>query len=556
MFESGHFLTIPQIIGAVRRRWFPASLLAFLITVGAAVALFMIRNKYESEGSIYLKAGRATLTVDPTASTSQTSSLLDTRQAEIQSIKEMLGSRYLIERVAEKVGIDRIIDQRSDLSKWLDQFGDVKVALLGKKKIEALSEEQVIELERLETCVEYIQKQMKIKASKEGNTVSISCRAHTPFLAHDIVEALMAQFNEQYVKVHKVKGSLSFFEDELAKSSEILSSRERALRDIKNQLNMMTVEDKRSLIQQELSAIQQEMIASNSALIATVAEIEHMETKLSEQPAFISQETTDKPSYASDLMRQNLYALEVTENELRAKYQDTHPQVIQVRDKIQKSREIFEKHGERTGESKKMANPLRQEIEKNLIAAKGRHESLIAKVAGLKASLETAQTKMQEMNSSEIQILEQTRLVDQARDAYRILEKKLEEARIQDELDQNVISDISPFQPASLVLEKVFPQRGLMLAVVAMGSLFVGLAFAVWRDQSDYRLAVNRSAGIPVVVGGRSGDLDRRNILDSNSGTIIQGSAQGSVAQGHSTRVATKTSGLAKESQPNEGGSV
>ncbi len=44
-------------------------------------------------------------------------------------------------------------------------------------------------------------------------------------------------------------------------------------------------------------------------------------------------------------MRQNLYALEVTENELRAKYHDSHPQVIQVRDKIEKSREIFDKQG-------------------------------------------------------------------------------------------------------------------------------------------------------------------------------------------------------------------
>lgn len=544
MFETGHFLTIPQIITAVRRRWFPASVLSFLIVCIAAVVIMLVRDKYESEGSIYLKAGRATLTVDPTASTSQTSTLLDTRQAEIQSIKEMLGTRQLVEQVAEQVGIDRIIDQRSSFSRWMDEVGEIKTSILGKKSVETLSEEEVIALQRLEFCVSYIQKQLKIRASKDGNTVSISCRAHTPFLARDIVAEIMKQFNEQYILVHKSKGSVDFFKDQLAKANTLLSEREQVLRGIKDELGIMTVEDKRSLIQQELSALQSELINSEASLTSVIAEIEHLATKMSEQPEFINQESTDKPSYASELMRQNLYALEVTENELRAKYHDSHPQVIQVRDKIEKSREIFDKQGIRTGETKKMANPIRLDLEKNLITAKGRQESLMARIAGVKEDFNEAQKKLLEMNQAEVRIAETSRLVDQARDDYRILAKKLEEARIQDKMDENVLSDLATVQPATLVLEKVFPQRGMMLVAVGAGSLFIGLAFAVWRDQTAYRAAFTPSTGIPVVVGGRSVEIERRSAPETSQATLPAGTRSRSTRQ---TAVVVDSEAIAKE---------
>lgn len=103
MFETGYFLTIPQIIGAVKRRWFPASLLVLMIIGVSAVVLFMVRDLYRSDGKFYLMAGRATMSVDPTATTGQTSALLDTRQAEIQSIKEMLSARALMERDRKSV---------------------------------------------------------------------------------------------------------------------------------------------------------------------------------------------------------------------------------------------------------------------------------------------------------------------------------------------------------------------------------------------------------------------------------------------------------------------
>ena len=501
MFETGYFLTIPQIIGAVKRRWFPASLLVLMIIGVSAVVLFMVRDLYRSDGKFYLMAGRATMSVDPTATTGQTSALLDTRQAEIQSIKEMLSARALMERVVEQIGADRILDQRSWIDDMASKAGDLKANLLGKRPHEDFSEDEVAHLQRMEECVAYVSKHLSVKAGKEANTIDISAKAHTARLAHDIVENLMTEFTKQYVSVHQSKGSLKFFEDELHKANERVVREENAIRDLKNKMEMMTVHDKQALIQQELTAIQAEKISSQSALTSVIAEIDNLTLALEKQPEFVNLETTDKPSYASDLMRQNLYQLEMTENELKSKYNDDHPMLVQVREKLQTSRQIFDKAGSRSGESKKSLNQVRPNVEMSLINAIAKRDSLIAKLDGLEISMSDAKMKMRDLNAADTQMSEVQRMVDLARSDYNNYAKKLEEARIRMELDKNVITDLSEVQHATLVLEKDSPRRMLLLAVVAAASLLVGLAFAIWRDQGDYRSAMSET-GMPFMVGG------------------------------------------------------
>lgn len=508
MFETGYFLTIPQILGAVKRRWFPALLLMLLIVAVSTVILLMVRDLYRSDGKFYLKAGRATLSVDPTATTSQTTNLLDTRQAEIQSIKEMLTARTLLQKVVTELGTDRIMDQRTWLDDMFEQVAGMKTKLMGERTYDDLSKEEVAHLQTMEECVEYINKHLSIKAGKEANTVDISAKAHTARLAHDIVETLMNEFTKQYVSVHQSKGSLEFFEDELAKASEKVAREENNMRELKNRMEMMTVEDKRNLIQQELSALQSEKIASQAALTSVVAEIDHLTESLAKQPLFVDQETTDKPSYAADLMREKLYGLEMAEKELRSKYNDVHPLVVQARDKLRESRTVLENAGARSGESKKALNQVRPNIEMNLITAIAKRESLIAKLDGLENSLAETKSRMRDLNSAEIQMAEVQRVVDRARHDYENYAKKLEEARIRAELDKSVITDLSQVEPATLVLEKDSPKRGLLLAVISVASMFIGLAFAIWRDQSDYRSAL-AEGGLPFMVSGLEEDEQR-----------------------------------------------
>jgi len=486
MNESQYFLTVPQILGAVRRQFFAAAFLAFLITGIAGVSLWSMRNVYISEGQFYLKAGRATMALDPTVTTGTTASLLDSRQPEIQSIKEMLGNRQLLESVAQRVGVDRLNDQHSVVDVVVDNLAAYLPISEGDNFDGILEVNEAKNIRKLEKAVRYISEFIHFGVSKEANTVAIRAKAHSPFLARDIVDATMEEFVKRYVEVHRTAGSLQFFDEEVAKTASVVGEREQDLRDLKNDLKLMTVQSKRELIQLEFAEYQKQLIDASSMLTATNAEIAQLETQLSTLPDNMEIEQTDKPNAASEKMREQLYTLELQESDLSSKYNDSHPSLVVVREKLNSSREVFETQASRSDEMKTALNPLHQKIKAELLTATARRESLEAKRSDLVQKTLRVEEKLATLNSDEVRVAEQERLVELARTDYLTVSKKREEARIKAQLDESLINDLSVAQPASLVLKKASPQRLLLLTAVAVGAMCIGLIFAIWRDQQVY----------------------------------------------------------------------
>ena len=94
------FLTIGDIFAVLRKRWKFAIFSTFMMAVfGGLFVYFVLRPTYFSQGALYVRLGKNTLTVDPTASSSSTVSSLENRHQEVVSVKELLKSREVGERV-------------------------------------------------------------------------------------------------------------------------------------------------------------------------------------------------------------------------------------------------------------------------------------------------------------------------------------------------------------------------------------------------------------------------------------------------------------------------
>jgi polysaccharide biosynthesis protein PslE len=486
MNDPQYFLTAPQIIGSIRRQWFPATIFSLLIIGIAATSLWLMRNVFVSEGQFYLKAGRATMALDPTVTTGTTASLLDSRQTEIQSIKEMLGNRQLLESVAARVGVDRINDQQSVIDSVVDNVASLLPRSAENTYDGVLDAAEAANMRKMENAVQYIDEFLSIGVSKEANTISIRAKAHSPYLARDIVDATMNEFIKRYVEVHRTTGSLEFFERQVAQAAQVVLAREQELRDLKNSLKLMTVQSKRELIQQEFAEYQKQLIDTSAMLTGTAVEVTELESQLVSLPKSMDAEQTQKPNVASEKMREQLYALEIQESDLSSKYHDSHPSLLVVRDKLNTSRKIFADQSTRSDEQKTTLNPLYQKIEAELLAARARRESLEAKRQDLINRTARVEEKLATLNADEVHVAEQERLVDLARADYVSFAKKLEEARIRSQLDESLINDLSIAQPASLVLKKTSPPRALLLAVISLAAVGLGLIFAIWRDQQAY----------------------------------------------------------------------
>ncbi len=76
---------------------------AVTVFIGTMVLLFaaliVCPRTYESEARLILRVGRESVTLDPTATTGQTTNVFDSRESEFHSFLDVLRSRVILQQV-------------------------------------------------------------------------------------------------------------------------------------------------------------------------------------------------------------------------------------------------------------------------------------------------------------------------------------------------------------------------------------------------------------------------------------------------------------------------
>ena len=93
--EALKSFSLSTFISAARNHWYPAALVFGGTALLAVLAMIFLPRTYHSGAMLFVKLGRETVSLDPTATTGSTISVLDTRDNEINSIRDMLYSCLL-----------------------------------------------------------------------------------------------------------------------------------------------------------------------------------------------------------------------------------------------------------------------------------------------------------------------------------------------------------------------------------------------------------------------------------------------------------------------------
>lgn len=88
--------------------------LSVFVAVAAMVVLYLVwgPRSYESAAKLFVRIGRESVALDPTATTGQTVQLQVTRTNEINSVLDLLQGRGTAERVVEELTPDFILARR------------------------------------------------------------------------------------------------------------------------------------------------------------------------------------------------------------------------------------------------------------------------------------------------------------------------------------------------------------------------------------------------------------------------------------------------------------
>ncbi|MDP6468518.1 MAG: hypothetical protein QF918_12300, partial [Pirellulaceae bacterium] len=107
-----------------RFKWRAMAVFVAIIAI-VVFSLIMIPRAYISEARLFVKTGRESVTLDPTATTGQNVMVNDSREGEVRSLEDVLRSRVLLENVVDDLGEKMVLGSTTDgpLSAWLKTAG-------------------------------------------------------------------------------------------------------------------------------------------------------------------------------------------------------------------------------------------------------------------------------------------------------------------------------------------------------------------------------------------------------------------------------------------------
>lgn len=469
-------LSLPGFLQAVGRHR-KKVILTFLIMVSLTVLFVVSRQReYASSAQLFVRIGRETVSVDPTAEAAgQLISMTDTQEREIRSIVSVLGNRDLLEKVVDDLGPQAILEPASEpgpLSKIIKPIRDsIKSTLETSGILERVSDR--------EKAIKTVKDSLEVEAGEVSSVISVSVRAETPDLAQRIVASLVDHHLNEHLEANSSRGTLPFFTAQTERLLEDLDAASSELTELKTQNSVASLEAKKESLETQMLSLNEKLSLATTGLASTSSNVAALREQLSDESELIpSEETSGMAGTAKAAMREELYRLQILESELLAKYTTNHPQVTRIREQIAQARQVFESEEEQvqmtTGK-----NEVYQQLRINYLVALGNQAALEAEIDALENERKKLETEIARVNQGEQQLVSLQRKVDLLDANYRRYVDNLEQVRIHQELENNQISNVNIVQQPSFVDYPVGPSNLLVLALGMIVSLACACGLAL-----------------------------------------------------------------------------
>jgi uncharacterized protein involved in exopolysaccharide biosynthesis len=174
-------------------------------------------------------------------------------------------------------------------------------------------------------------------------------------------------------------------------------------------------------------------------------------------------------------MRNELYRLQMLEQELSSKYTDEHFAVQQARERAAAAKKVLEAEEKSHSQVTDSPNPVYAQTQLELVKLEPLLTSLKAKASSLRSQLAEVRQQIKTFNADEMQIAQLTRDLKRYETNYQSYAEHLEQTRIDQALQSERISSINVIQPATFEPKPVGPKFLMNLCL----GLAVGLIGAV-----------------------------------------------------------------------------
>ena len=247
------------------------------IALGAAVLLYCPRT-YRSEAQLFMRIGRESVGIDPTATAGQTVPLQQfDRKDEIKSAIQVLKSRGIIAKTVDKLGPDVVLGRNGSNPKKPNPLVDKVTAPLHKLLAYVKSLDPVSEREEAIIAVE---RNLNVESERESTLIVVQYDAESPQLAQTVCNALVDVFQEEHMRIHRNEGSQPFFAEQQKRLRTELDDSLLAVQAAKNEMSLGSVEARRGTLESQFNAIELDRLNTKQQLAAATARSTELESQL------------------------------------------------------------------------------------------------------------------------------------------------------------------------------------------------------------------------------------------------------------------------------------
>ena len=326
-----------------------------------------------------------------------------------------------------------------------------------------------------------IDEALKVEETPDGSVITVTVTQRTPERAQNIANRIAAVFQE--IVEAEAAERMQWWEKPLpqtmvTQTRENLITAEEAFFKFQQAYPELTLNAEGGTQAQIILALQVKENELIGLLISAEFRLETYQAELEKLSENVVAETiTRNPSHSK--LQDSLHQFEIDRAELLGKYDETHPEVTAIDEKIRETSTRLDKEEKDIKSTTASYNPLHQiltekvnEAEAAIISLKKQKEEVAAKIA---AHIE----KLGNWSPTQLQFYRLKRDVEIYNTQALALEAKLREAEI---FAQARTESIKTLDMARAPEEPLKPRLKLNLALGAMAGLLLGFTFAVAKN--------------------------------------------------------------------------
>ena len=334
----------------------------------------------------------------------------------------------------------------------------------------------------LSRAVAALREDLSVAPIRKTWMIDVTYANSDPQFAKQLLDTLSRLYLEKHLALRRPPGAHQFYSDQLERTAAELRAAQAQLQAFGERRRVVSAATQREAVLQKLAEFEALQHQARAELAETSRRVTALGLERARTPArrASQQRTTDSAGIIQDIQTRILN-LELKRSELLQKFTPQYRAVVDVNRQLEHARAALEQARKAPVREETVAeNPTVQWLDNEIARARTERAALDTRAQSIAETVAQYRARAQSLDADDAVQQDLLRAVKFAEDKYLLYQRKQEEARISDALDQTRIANVAIAQAPTVPSEPVRSRRlpwiliGLFVAVL----LSVGAALA------------------------------------------------------------------------------